>query len=84
MESFDAPHEAIEPSSETPQAVGVHYLNTLTRPGDSYSFKTAKQILALPTAALWDAAVDGIKLAVALKPQCVISIHAPASFREIA
>ncbi|MGC1176952.1 MAG: MBL fold metallo-hydrolase [Candidatus Saccharimonadales bacterium] len=72
---FDAPHEKIEPLGQVPQEIGVHYLDTLSHPGDSHSFTETKQILALPMTAPWGNAVNALNLALKLKPQHVLPIH---------
>lgn len=72
---FEAPHEAVEPLSKKPEAIGVHYLDTLSHPGDSLHFNETKQILALPVTAPWGATVDAVNLALRLKPKYIIPIH---------
>ena len=72
---FDAPHEPVEPLFPTPQQMGVHYLDLLTHPGDSHSFKESKKVLALPVTAPWGATVTAVRLALELKPQYVVPIH---------
>lgn len=74
---FESPHETIRPvfDSEPPQEIGVHYLDLLSHPGDSHSFKESKSILALPVQAPWGSEVDAIRLALELKPQHVLPIH---------
>lgn len=75
LEVFDAPHEALEPMGQTPQAIGVHYLDTLTHPGDSHHFAQSKEVLALPVTAPWGSTVNAVKLATELKPKIIIPIH---------
>ncbi|MDB5175282.1 MAG: hypothetical protein JWM81_140 [Candidatus Saccharibacteria bacterium] len=72
---FDAPHEPVTPLFETPQEIGVHYLDTLTHPGDSHSFSETKAVLALPVTAPWGSAVQAVRLALELKPTYVLPIH---------
>jgi len=72
---FDAPHESVEPLFPQPEEVGVHYLDTLSDPGDSHSFTETKAILALPITAPWGSSVRALNLALELKPQYVIPIH---------
>ena len=72
---FDAPHEIVEPLFLTPEQIGVHYLDLLTHPGDSLSFKESKIILALPVTAPWGATTTAVKLALKLKPRYVLPIH---------
>lgn len=74
---FESPHEPISPllPYDPPQEIGVHYLDTLTHPGDSHSFSETKAILALPVQAPWGSTNAAVKLALELKPQYVIPIH---------
>lgn len=73
---FEAPHESMAPLIPTPpEEVGVHYLATLTHPGDSHSFKETKPILALPVAAPWGSSAAAIRLALALQPKHILPIH---------
>lgn len=73
---FESPHEDVSPLfGRPPEEVGVHYLNTLSHPGDSHSFKETKAILALPVTAPWGSAIRAINLALELKPKHVLPIH---------
>lgn len=72
---FDAPHENVEPLYPQPQENGIHYLDTLTDPGDSHSFSETKAILALPITAPWGSAITALNLALKLKPKFVVPIH---------
>jgi L-ascorbate metabolism protein UlaG (beta-lactamase superfamily) len=74
---FDSPHETIRPvfDADPPQEIGVHYLDLLSDPGDSHSFKESKSILALPVQAPWGSEINAIRLALELKPQHVLPIH---------
>jgi L-ascorbate metabolism protein UlaG (beta-lactamase superfamily) len=73
---FDSPHESIAPLIATPpQEIGVHYLDALSHPGDSHSFKETKAILALPVQAPWGSSARAIQLVLELKPQHVLPIH---------
>lgn len=72
---FDAPHENLEPMGETPSAIGVHYLDSLSHPGDSHHFTESKMVLALPVTAPWGATTTAVKLAAQLKPKYIIPIH---------
>jgi len=74
---FASPHEHIRPfwPADPPQQIGVHYLDVLSHPGDSHSFKETKAILALPVQAPWGSTVGAVRLALELKPQYVIPIH---------
>lgn len=75
IEIFEAPHEPIEPLGPTPDNIGVHYLNTLTHPGDSLNFAETKDILALPVTAPWGATTLAVNKALNLKPKFVLPIH---------
>ena len=72
---FQAPHESVSPLFPEPESTGVHYLNLLTHPGDSHSFKETMPILALPVAAPWGATIRAVNLALELKPKHIIPIH---------
>jgi L-ascorbate metabolism protein UlaG (beta-lactamase superfamily) len=72
---FESPHEPLHPPSPTPQQRGFHYLNLLTHPGDSHSFKETKSILALPITAPWGSNVSAFNLALELKPRHILPIH---------
>jgi len=73
---FDSPHEFLAPLiPKPPQEVGVHYLDKLSHPGDSHSFKETKAILALPMQAPWGSTTAAAKLAADLKPRYIIPIH---------
>jgi L-ascorbate metabolism protein UlaG (beta-lactamase superfamily) len=75
IEFFTAPHTLLEPFGVTPLNVGVHYLDLLTDPGDSWQFSETKPVLALPITAPWGATVDAVRLALELKPQYILPIH---------
>ncbi|MDB5170105.1 MAG: hypothetical protein JWN82_501 [Candidatus Saccharibacteria bacterium] len=75
MTLFDSPHENVEPLFPHPEQIGVHYLETLTHPGDSHSFTETKDILALPVAGPWASTIVGLNLAIKLKPRYVLPIH---------
>jgi L-ascorbate metabolism protein UlaG (beta-lactamase superfamily) len=72
---FNSPHEDVSPIIETPTQIGVHYLDSLTHPGDSHSFSETKAILALPVQAPWGSMVNAIRLGLKLKPEYIIPIH---------
>lgn len=74
---FDSPHEAIKPffDAPPPQEIGIHYLDTLSHPGDSHSFHETKGILALPVQAPWGSTVRAVEVALELKPKHVLPIH---------
>lgn len=74
---FASPHEHIRPyfSSEPPQQTGIHYLDVLSHPGDSHSFKETKAVLALPVQAPWGSVVGATRLGLELKPKYIVPIH---------
>ena len=75
MGLFDSPHEHVLPMYPQPEEIGVHYLDKLSHPGDSHSFRETKEILALPVTAPWGSTVNAVNLALELKPKYVIPIH---------
>jgi L-ascorbate metabolism protein UlaG (beta-lactamase superfamily) len=70
-------HESMEPLAPPPQVqnVALHYKDKITHPGDSHHLKTTHDILFLPLAGPWGAAIDGVRMAVKLKPKAVLPIH---------
>lgn len=72
---LDSPHESVAPMYAQPEEYGFHYLNAITHPGDSHSFKDTKKILALPMTAPWGAMTKAVKLALELKPKHILPIH---------
>jgi L-ascorbate metabolism protein UlaG (beta-lactamase superfamily) len=72
---FDSPHEKVEPLFPQPEEIGVHYLDKLSHPGDSHSFKETKAILALPMTGPWGTNIRAAILAQELKPKHVLPIH---------
>ena len=75
LATFDSPHEPTEPTFETPEEIGFHYLGLLSDPGDSHSFNETKAILALSIQAPWGSTINAIKLGLRLKPKYIIPIH---------
>lgn len=73
---FDSPHESKPPLMPVgPEQIGVHYLDSLSHPGDSHHFGETKAILALPVTAPWGTSFKAISLAYELKPRYVLPIH---------
>jgi L-ascorbate metabolism protein UlaG (beta-lactamase superfamily) len=72
---FDSPHESVKPLFNPPQEIGIHYLDILSHPGDSHSFRETKAVLALPVAAPWGSTIKALNLALELKPKFVLPIH---------
>lgn len=68
-----APHEKV--LGTTPANVLFKVFDRLTHPGDSHSFKSTTEVLALPVQAPWGSFVAAIEKAVKLKPKTVIPIH---------
>src|SRR4051794_27121798 len=67
-ELFESPHESKAPLMPVaPEQVGVHFLDLLSHPGDSHSFKETKSILALPVQAPWGTSFNAAALALHLK-----------------
>lgn len=75
LKIITAQHEPLEPLGQTPAAIGVHYLDMLTHPGDSHSITESRAILALPITAPWGSTTAAVQLATRLKPKYVIPIH---------
>lgn len=73
IEIESVPHEKVIGS--TPQNVLFHIGNKLTTPGDSHSFNTTREVLALPVQAPWGSMVGAVELALKLKPKKIIPIH---------
>jgi L-ascorbate metabolism protein UlaG (beta-lactamase superfamily) len=72
---FDSPHESVKPLFDSPQEIGIHYLDKLSHPGDSHSFYETKAILALPITAPWGSTIKALNLVLELKPRYVLPIH---------
>ncbi len=72
---FEAPHEQAAPLFPTPEQRGIHYLDTLSDPGDSHHFSETKTVLALPVQAPWGSTANAVNLALGLKPRHVLPIH---------
>lgn len=75
MELFDSPHESVAPLFPQPDEIGVHYLDKLSHPGDSHSFRETRAVLALPVQAPWGSTIKAVNLAIELKPKYVLPIH---------
>jgi L-ascorbate metabolism protein UlaG (beta-lactamase superfamily) len=72
---FESPHESVAPLLNTPDEIGVHYLNILTVPGDSHNFHETKDILAIPITAPWGSSIRALNVILELKPKYVIPVH---------
>lgn len=75
VDTFEAPHEAVEPVFWYPENIGYHYLDIISDPGDSHTFNETRPILAMPITAPWGATIKAVNLALALKPQHILPIH---------
>lgn len=69
------PHESIAPLGSTPQNVLFHVGGKLTHPGDSHSFSSSKEIVALPIQAPWGSTINAVNLGLKLQPKKIIPIH---------
>lgn len=74
IEIQEFPHERIFTGS-APQNVLFKIFQRLTHPGDSLSFSTTTEILALPVQAPWGSTTQAVEKAISLKPRVVIPIH---------
>jgi L-ascorbate metabolism protein UlaG (beta-lactamase superfamily) len=72
---FNSPHEDTAPLFPELDEIGIHYLESLSHPGDSHSFHETKEILALPITAPWGSTIKAVNIALELKPKYVIPIH---------
>ncbi len=70
-------HASMAPLAPLPmsQNIRVHYKNKVTHPGDSLELTETKDVLFLPLAGPWEAAINAVRLAVSLKPKVVVPIH---------
>ncbi len=74
IEVQDAPHEKLL-GGTAPQNVLFRIFGKLIHPGDSLSFGSTTEILALPIQAPWGSMVQAVEKAAQLKPRIVIPIH---------
>ena len=72
---FAAQHADGGPLFNTPENMGVHYIEKLTHPGDSWQFDKTCPILALPITAPWGSTVDAVKKGIEFKPKYIVPIH---------
>ncbi len=73
--SEEVVHERVFGVSEMPQNSLFTVFNTLTHPGDSFSFHTSSSVLALPLQAPWGDVTEAVELAEKLAPKIIIPIH---------
>lgn len=74
IQAQSVPHEKVFGVVVPPNTL-FHMFDRLTHPGDSHSFDTTKEILALPMQAPWGHVTAALELAVQLKPTYVLPIH---------
>lgn len=70
----EVPHEKVV-GVEPPLNVQFDIFGEITDPGDSHSFTSTLEVLALPIQAPWGSYSSAIELAIQLKPKAVIPIH---------
>lgn len=68
------PHEKIWMGSAA-QNVMITLFGKLATPGDSHTFSTTAEILALPVSGPWGSTTRAVELALQLKPKVIIPIH---------
>lgn len=68
-------HALLDPLGPTPQNMVLNVSDKLTHPGDSHTFTETKSILCLPVDGPWGSTLDAVRLAIQLKPRCVLPIH---------
>ena len=73
-ELFTAPHENL-PAGSPPENIGVHFAGLFTHPGDSHSFTSSKEVLAMPMTAPWGSMTAAVQKILELKPKHVVPIH---------
>ena len=73
IEVEPAQHEKV--LGTAPENVLFRVFGKLTHPGDSHSFNSTTEILAMPVQAPWGSFVAAIEKAAELKPKTVIPIH---------
>lgn len=74
LQNFEVKHEKIW-MGEAPQNYQFDVFNKLTHPGDSLSFASTKEILALPITAPWGSTTWAVETALKLQPKIIIPIH---------
>lgn len=70
----EVPHEKVF-GNIPPQNTLFRIAGKLTHPGDSYSFTSTTEVLALPVTAPWGSTTDAALLAEKLKPKVIVPIH---------
>lgn len=69
------PHEQVFGMGQMAENALVNLFDTLTHPGDSFSFDHTSRVLALPMQAPWGDLTEALELAVRLHPEIVLPIH---------
>lgn len=70
----EVPHEKIF-FGPSPENVMVTVFGKLSHPGDSLTFQTKSEILALPLIAPWGSTTWAVEKAIKIKPKIIIPIH---------
>lgn len=70
-------HDGMAPLGPTPPCDNVrfHYKDLVTHPGDTLRLEESKEILLLPLAGPWEAAIDAVALGLNLRPKAIVPIH---------
>lgn len=69
------PHEKVWGFPKMCDNIMVTVFGRLSHPGDSHTFTTNSEILALPVAAPWGSTTRAVEIAEELKPKIIIPIH---------
>lgn len=77
IEILPLTHASMSPLAPDPNVpnIAIHYRNKITHPGDSHALVASKDVLFVPFAGPWGATIDGVRMAVKLKPKVVVPIH---------
>ena len=71
----NAPHEQVFGMGEMAENILITLFDTLSHPGDSFSFDHTSRVLALPLQAPWGDVTEAVALAERLHPEVIIPIH---------
>jgi len=77
VELWSLKHQSMAPLAPLPMCdnVEIHYKGLISHPGDSHQLQATKDILFLPLAGPWGAAIDGVRMADKLKPKYILPVH---------
>jgi L-ascorbate metabolism protein UlaG (beta-lactamase superfamily) len=75
IEVFEVAHEPLPLKIPAPLNIGVHIEGLLTHPGDAFTLKSSRDVLALSLAAPWGSLKQALEAAVKLKPKMVLPVH---------